>query len=96
MDSWKMCKDQESFPSFTNKFVCAWCRNVAEKAVDTVEKLCDEVETVNSFCYLGDKSNASGRCETAATGRTRLGYRIVESAVKCLTPTLTFLKFPTH
>ena len=29
--------------------------------------LCDEVETVKGFCYLGGRLNASGGCETAVT-----------------------------
>ena len=37
--------------------------------------MCDEVETVKGFCYFGDKLNASGRCETSVTARTRLGWK---------------------
>ena len=36
--------------------------------------LCDEVETVKGFCYLGDRLNASGGCETAVTARVRIGW----------------------
>ena len=42
--------------------------------MDSIEKLCDEVETVNGFCYLGDRLNASGGCETAVTARVRIGW----------------------
>ena len=45
-----------------------------EDIVEPVEELCDEVETVNGFCYLGDKVNASGGCETAVTARARIGW----------------------
>ena len=38
------------------------------------EKLCDEVETVKEFCYLGDRVSASGGCEAAVTARTRYGW----------------------
>ena len=38
------------------------------------EKLCDGVETVKSFCYLGDRLNASGGSEAAVTARTRIGW----------------------
>ena len=31
------------------------------------EKLCDEVETVLEFTYLGDSLSAVGRCDTAVT-----------------------------
>ena len=37
--------------------------------------MCDEVETVKRFCYLGDRLNASGTCETAVTARTRVGWK---------------------
>ena len=39
-------------------------------------KLCDEVETVKEFTYLGDRVSAGGGCEAAVTVRTR--YRWVE------------------
>ena len=39
-----------------------------------LEVLCDEVETVKRFCYLGDRLNASGGCETAVTSRVRIGW----------------------
>ena len=31
------------------------------------EKLCDEVETVREFTYLGDRVGAGGGCEAAVT-----------------------------
>ena len=37
--------------------------------------MCDEVETVKGFCYLGNRLNASGGCEVAVTARTRLGWK---------------------
>ena len=39
-----------------------------------MEVLCDEVKTVKGFCYLGDRLNASGGCETAVIARVRLGW----------------------
>ena len=42
--------------------------------MDLIEKLCDEVETVNGFCYLADRLNASGGCEAAVTARVRIGW----------------------
>ena len=42
--------------------------------MDSIEKLCDEVETVNGFCCLGDRLNASGSCEAAVTARVRIGW----------------------
>ena len=44
-------------------FVCSKCKGIIEGPVDLVKKLCDEVETVNGFCYLGDRLNSSGGCE---------------------------------
>ena len=32
------------------------------------------METVKSFCYLGDRVNASGSYEAAATARARIGW----------------------
>ena len=42
--------------------------------VDLIEKLCDEVETMNGFCYLGDQLNCSGSCNAAVTARVRIGW----------------------
>ena len=38
------------------------------------EILCDGVETVSKFTYLGDRLNATGGCETAVIARTRIGW----------------------
>ena len=38
------------------------------------EKLCDEVETVSVFSYLGDRVSAGGGCEAAVTARTGCGW----------------------
>ena len=35
-------------------------------------KLCEEVETVRGFCYLGDRLNAGGGCDAAVTARARI------------------------
>ena len=32
-------------------------REMMKGIVDSIEKLCDEVEIVNEFCYLGDRLN---------------------------------------
>ena len=39
--------------------------------MDSIDKLRDEVERGNRFCYLGDRLNASGGCEAAVTTRVR-------------------------
>jgi len=56
------------------KQVCAQCKKVVERVVEPVEKLWDEVETVNGCYYFGDKLNASGRYATVVTDRTKLGW----------------------
>ena len=55
-------------------FVCLKCKGIMEGTMDSIEKLCDEVETVNGFCYLVDILNASGGCEAAVTARVRIGW----------------------
>ena len=40
--------------------------------MDSIEKLCDEVGTVNGFCDLGEKLNASGRCKAAGRAIVRI------------------------
>ena len=54
-------------------FVCSKCKGIMEGTIDSIDKLCDEVETVNG-CYLGDGLNASGGCEAAVTARVRIGW----------------------
>ena len=43
-------------------------------SLEPVEVLCDEVETVKGICYLGDRLNANGGCDTAVTSRVRIGW----------------------
>ena len=42
--------------------------------VDSIEKLFDEVEAVNKFCYSKDKQNACGDCKAAVTARVKIGW----------------------
>ena len=42
--------------------------------MEPVEELCEEVETVRGFCYLGDKATASGGCDATVTARARIGW----------------------
>jgi len=41
------------------------CKKRTDEMVEPVEELRDGVETVNRLYYLGDKVNASGKCEIA-------------------------------
>ena len=34
--------------------VCSKCNGIMEGTVNSIEKLCNKVEMVNGFCYLGD------------------------------------------
>ena len=34
----------------TIRFVCSRCKDMMEGTVDSIEKLCDEVNTMNEFC----------------------------------------------
>ena len=61
-------------PSMARDFTCRRCETRAGGVVEPVEELCDEVETVKGFCYLGDRINASGGCEAAVTARARFGW----------------------
>ena len=60
-------------PKLGGDFVSGRCKKQANGLVGLVEELCEEVETVKSFCYLGDRVNASGGCEAAVTARARIG-----------------------
>ena len=54
------------------RFVCSRCKGIMEGMVNSIEKLCDEVDAVNGFCYLGDKLNCSRGCETVVAARVRI------------------------
>ena len=57
-------------PKFSRNFACRKCEGNIGEAVEQEEKLCDEVETVGEFTYLGDSVSAGGGCEAAVTART--------------------------
>ena len=60
--------------SSARHFVCRRCTDVGDGTEEPVEVLSDQVETVKGFCYLGDRLNASGGCETAVTSRVGIGW----------------------
>ena len=69
------CTNKKKVAFCLNKnFVCKKCRSVVKNFKGPDEKLCDDVETVNKFTYLGDRLNATGGCETAVTARSRIGW----------------------
>ena len=69
----KCAKIKRATARLAMHFVCSKCKGIMEGTMDSIDKLCDEVETVNGFCYLGDRLNASGGCEAVVTARVRIG-----------------------
>ena len=57
--SWHICKIKRGTARLAMHFVCSRCGRIMEGMIDLIEKLCNEVETVNGFCYLGDRLNSS-------------------------------------
>ena len=55
-------------------FVCELCVYTMEGIVKPDEELSfsDQVEFVKSFCYLGDRLNASGGSKAAVTARMKI------------------------
>ena len=41
-------------------FICGRCEKNTWDVAEPVETLCDEVETVRVFCYLGDRVHSNG------------------------------------
>ena len=58
-------------PKFSRNFACRKCEGNIGEAVEQEVKICDEVETVSEFTYLGDRVSVGGGCEAAVTARTR-------------------------
>ena len=58
-------------------FVCELRIDATKGIVEPSEDLSffDQVDLVKSFCYLGDRLNASGGSEAAVTAKTRIGWR---------------------
>ena len=61
-------------PKIHRNFTCRKHEVNMGEAVEQVEKLCNEVETVREFTYLGGRVSAGGGCEAAVTARTRCGW----------------------
>ena len=66
------------------RFVCSKCREIMEEMMDSINKLCGEVETVNGFYYLGEGLNARGGCEAAITARRTGGAKFRKCGKKLL------------
>ena len=61
-------------PRLGRDFLCGRCKQVDDGLVEPMEELCEEVEAVRGFCYLGDRVNASGGCKAAVIARARIGW----------------------
>ena len=59
-------------PKISRSFTCRKYKGNIKELVEQEEKLCDEVETVREFTYLGDRVRAG--CEAAVTAITRCGW----------------------
>ena len=70
----KCAKIKRATARLAMHFVCSKCGEIIQGTVDSIEKLCNEVKTMNGFCYLEDRLNASCRCETAVTARVRISW----------------------
>ena len=73
-DPWKMLESKEGDPEVGRNFVCGRCKKQVDGLVEPVAELCEEVETVRGFCYLGDSVNASGVCEATMTARAKIRW----------------------
>ena len=58
-------------PKFSKKFTCRKCVGNIGDSVEQEVKLCDKVETVIEFTFLGDSVIDGGGCEASVTARTR-------------------------
>ena len=70
----QMYKNKKVTTRLAMHFVCSKCKRIIKEMMDSIEKLCHEVETVNRFCYLGDRLNSSGGWEATGTARVRIGW----------------------
>ena len=76
-DNWihgRCAKIKRATARLAMHFVCSKCKGIMEGAVDSIEKLFNEMEIAHGFCYLGDRLKSSGSCEAAATERVRIGW----------------------
>ena len=48
----KCAKIKKATARLAKHFICSKCGGIMEGTANPIEKLCDEVETVNGFCYF--------------------------------------------
>ena len=73
LGSRQMCKNRVT-AKLSMHFVWSRCKGIMERMVNSIKKLCDEVDTVNGFCYLGDRLNSSGGCDATVIARIRIDW----------------------
>ena len=72
-------------PNAAKVFVCSKCDKATNRVQEIQQEImCDELDTVKGFFYLGDRLNVSGGCEAAVTARTRLGWKKFKECVEIL------------
>ena len=72
----KCAKRKRVTSTLAKGFVCELCVCTKEGIAEPHEELsfCDQNDFVKSFCYLGDRLNASGGSEAVVMARTRIGW----------------------
>ena len=68
----KCAKIKRATARLAMHFICSKCKEIIKETADSIEKLCNEVEILNGFCYLGDRLN--GGCEAAVIARVKIGW----------------------
>ena len=67
-----MSENVEGDSTLAKGFICKLCVDTKEPGEEI--SFFDQVDFVKSFCYLGDRLNASGGSEAAVTARTRIAW----------------------
>ena len=79
-------------PKFSGNFACRKCEENIGKTVEQEVKLCDEVEAVMEFTYLGDRVSVTvlwSSCHSIDTKKMICRSEgILHGACPCLPPTL--------
>ena len=69
-----MCQSKKGESTFFRNIRRSKCEGNIGELVEEELKVCDEVETVREFTYLGDRVSAGGGCKAAVTAGTRIVY----------------------
>ena len=88
----KCSKIKRATARLAKHFVCLKWKGIMEEIVDSIKTLCNEVETVNGFCYFGDRLHSSGGCEAAVTARVKIGWVRFKESRELLLGNRLFLK----